>query len=205
MTEETKEENQNSEEEVAEATTEETPVGAPTEEVSPPTKEMQEAIDKLKELDIDTLVELVMVKTSEAEENNEKFLRKTADMENFKKRSEKERTDLLAFANEKLILDILPVLDNMERALSHADSESGTALKDGVKLVIDQFNSTLIKFGLTTIEAKGKTFDPAFHEAVSHTETTEFENDIVIEELQKGYILNGKVIRHTIVVVAKND
>lgn len=169
------------------------------------TAEELETINKLKELDIDTLVELAMAKTKEAEANNEMFLRKTADLENFKKRAEKERTDLLAFANEKLILDILPVLDNMERALSHADSESGTALKDGVKLVIDQFDSILTKFGLTPIEAKGKTFDPAYHEAVSHIDTTEFENDIVTEELQKGYILNNKVIRHTIVVVAKND
>lgn len=193
-----KEENETNEEVTEESNTS-------TEEVSPLTKEMQETIDKLKELDLDTLVELLMTKTLEADSNNDKFLRKTADMENFKKRSEKERVDLLAFANEKLILDILPVLDNMERALTHADTETDSALKDGVKLVIDQFSSILTKFGLTQVEAKGKPFDPEFHEAVSHVETTDFENDIVTEELQKGYILNNKVIRHTIVVVAKND
>ncbi len=168
-------------------------------------EETIEEINKLKELDIDTLVELVMSKTKEAEDNSEKFLRKTADLDNFKKRTEKERVELLSFANEKLLLEVLPVLDNLERAMSHADVDADSALTNGVKLVIDNFTSTMAKFGLTPIEAKGKTFDPLLHEAVSHIETTDFENDTVTEELQRGYTLNGKVVRHTMVVVANNS
>ncbi|MEE9613896.1 MAG: nucleotide exchange factor GrpE, partial [Thermodesulfobacteriota bacterium] len=116
--------------------------------------------------DVERLKEALDSAEKDAAGAHEKFLRKCADLENYKKRVEKEKAYLMAFANEKLMEGILPALDNLERALGHADDESGIeGLKEGVDLTLSQMHSTLEKFGLKEIKAVNERFDPTRHEA----------------------------------------
>jgi molecular chaperone GrpE len=145
-------------------------------------------------------------KTKEAEENYARLLRLAADMENLKKRLEKERADLLLFANENLIKELLPVVDNLERALDHGrQAETSEGLLEGLDLVYQGFLKVLAKFGVTPLQSVGQQFDPAFHNAVMQEETTEFPDCSVIKELQKGYLMNQRLLRPAMVVVARNS
>ncbi len=147
---------------------------------------------------------IVDAKTKEAEENHHRFLRAVADLENYKKRAEKEKSEIVQFANEELIKGLLPVLDNLERALEHADKTKDLeSLKEGVRLTLGQMYSILEGFGLTRIEALGERFDPSRHEALSHEETGEHESGTVIKEFQRGYYLKKKLLRPSLVAVAK--
>ncbi|MFZ5449672.1 MAG: nucleotide exchange factor GrpE [Thermodesulfobacteriota bacterium] len=144
-------------------------------------------------------------KTQEAEENYARLLRLAADMENLKKRQEKERADLLLFANENLIKELLPVVDNLERALEHGrQAEAPEAMLEGIDLVYQGFLKALAKFGVTPLESVGQPFDPAFHNAVMQEETVELPDCSVIKELQKGYLLNQRLLRPAMVVVARH-
>jgi len=147
----------------------------------------------------------LLEKTQEAEENYIRLLRLAADMENLKKRQEKERADLLLFANENLIKELLPVVDNLERALDHGrQTEAPEAMLEGIDLVYQGFLKALGRFGVSPLESMGQQFDPAFHNAVMQEETTEFPDCTVIKELQKGYLLNQRLLRPAMVVVARN-
>ncbi len=144
-------------------------------------------------------------KTQEAEGSYARLLRLAADMENLKKRQEKERADLLLYANENLIKELLPVVDNLERALEHGrQSEAPEAMLEGIDLVYQGFLKTLAKFGVTPLKSVGQQFDPAFHNAVMQEETTEIPDCTVTKELQKGYLLNQRLLRPAMVVVARN-
>ena len=139
-----------------------------------------------------------------AEANYNKFLRACADLENYKKRVEKEKGELINFSNERIIRDILPVIDNLERAVDHIEDESDlAAIKDGIKLVLDNMLAVLKKFGVEVASAMGEKFDPTRHEAVSQEETTECAPGAVIKEFNKCYYLNGRLIRPAMVVIAK--
>lgn len=145
-------------------------------------------------------------KAKEASDNYEKFLRACADIENYKKRAERERTECVNFANETLISEVLPVMDNLERALEHANGKeaaSGGSLSEGVRLTINQFYAVMKKFGLEEIKAVGERFDPVMHHAISHEETDETDEGMVVREFQKGYILKGRLLRASMVSVAK--
>jgi molecular chaperone GrpE len=145
-------------------------------------------------------------KTQEAQENYERLLRYAAEMENFKKRQERERADLLQFANENLLKDLLPVLDNLERALEHGrQSEGADSMVEGLELVYQDFLKVLGKFGVTPIDSIGQQFDPAYHHAVSEEEAPESADQTVIKELQKGYLLHSRLLRPAMVVVARNE
>ena len=134
-----------------------------------------------------------------------RLLRLAADMENLKKRQEKERADLLLYANENLIKELLPVVDNLERALEHGrQSEAPEALLEGIDLVYQGFLKALAKFGVTPLDSVGQQFDPAFHNAVMQEETTEVPDCTVAKELQKGYLMNQRLLRPAMVVVARN-
>lgn len=141
----------------------------------------------------------------EAEKSRDLLLRAQADMENVKKRLEREKTEFLKFANENLIKDLLPVLDNLERALNHAREEGSDAngIAEGVQLTMDGFKNVLEKFGVAPIKAKGERFDPNYHEAVMQQESPDGEENVVLEEVQKGYLLNDRLIRPTMVVVSR--
>lgn len=144
-------------------------------------------------------------KTRLAEDNYAKFLRTAADLENYKKRVEKEKARIIDFANEDLIIEILPVIDNLERALAHSEGEQNNleSLVKGVKLTIDQIYAVFKKSGLKEIMAVGEKFDPGLHHAISHEDNDEAEPGTVVKEFQKGYLLKGKLIRPSMVMVAK--
>ncbi len=135
----------------------------------------------------------------EALEN--KYLRLMADFQNFKRRSEKEKADVYAYANEKIVLQLLDVIDNFERALECTDTaEKGFA--EGMELIFKQLKDVLKNSNVEEIEALGVDFDPNFHNAVMMEDTEEYESGKVSAVLQKGYMLNGRVIRATMVKVA---
>lgn len=145
------------------------------------------------------------------------YMRKCADLENFKKRAEKERRDILRFGNEGLIREVLTVVDNLERAIEHLDIdeedvEQATdspaespidSLREGVELTIKNMFAILSKYGVEEIKADGESFDPTKHEAISHEESEEHESGKVVKELQKGYFLKDRLLRPSLVIVAK--
>lgn len=134
----------------------------------------------------------------------ERLLRLAADFENYKKRVEAEKLEFVKFANEKLVRDLLPVLDNLRRALDAAKgSDAESPLVSGVQIVYNQFLKVLEKFGVKPIEALGKQFDPGVHEAMHMVETDEHEPGTVVEELLPGYSMGGRILRPALVCVAR--
>jgi molecular chaperone GrpE len=144
-------------------------------------------------------------KSREAEEHYERLLRLAAEMENLKKRQEKDRAELLQFANESLIKELLPVVDNLELALNHGRQlETPAPLLSGLELVHQGFLKALEKFGVTPMVSVGQGFDPVFHNAVMQEETREAPDCTILKELQKGYLYRNRLLRPAMVVVARN-
>ena len=141
---------------------------------------------------------------AEDEDLNTKYLRLAADFQNFRRRTEKEKSDIYAFANEKFAMGLLEVMDNFERAMEHAADSSDPKLAEGMQLILKQLQGVLEKNNVEEIEALGKPFDPNYHNAVM-TEAAEegTEPNTVTKVLQKGYMLNKKVIRPSMVAVAQ--
>lgn len=138
--------------------------------------------------------------TSEEDETwSEKYTRLMADFQNFRKRTEKEKADVYSYANEKIMTDLLAVLDNFERALASECKDEAYA--DGMKMIFKQLSDILTASGLEEIDAVGQDFDPNFHHAVLTDNNDDFDSGKVTEVLQKGYKLNGKVIRPSMVKV----
>jgi molecular chaperone GrpE len=145
-------------------------------------------------------------RASKADENWERLLRTTADLDNFKKRAARERDEAIKFANESLLKKLVPVLDNFDMALAAAtQNQSGTAqsLQTGVSMIYQQLRNVLVESGLEEIDAAGKTFDPNWHEALSQQETNEVPEGQVLQQLRKGYKLRDRLIRPASVVVAR--
>ncbi len=138
---------------------------------------------------------------SEEEALNAKYLRLMADFQNFKRRTEKEKSDIYAFANEKLISELLNVIDNFERALAAGNAQD--SFYKGMEMILKQLTEVVEKAGASEIAALGEEFDPNFHNAVMTEDSDEYESGKVTEVLQKGYVLNNKVIRPSMVKVAK--
>lgn len=149
--------------------------------------------------------EALAASQAEAQKNYDLYLRARADLENFRKRSQREKEDLARFANENLLREFLPVADNLERALDHAASEEGGSegLVKGVEMVLGQFRRALEKFGVAPVSAVGEPFDPSRHEALGQVESSEHPPNTVVQELQKGYLLNDRLLRPSLVMVAK--
>jgi molecular chaperone GrpE len=159
---------------------------------------------KEKEKEIEELKKKLEEKEKEAKEHYERLLRVAADFDNYKKRATKEKEEWTKFANEDLIKAILPFVDNLERAVNHAEKVEDTGvLIEGVRLTIQQLLQALNKFGLSTFESLGKPFDPARHEAILLVPTDQHEPNQVVEEFQKGYLLNDRLIRPATVSVSK--
>jgi len=133
------------------------------------------------------------------------YLRAAAEFDNVKKRLEKERQDSVKFANETLIKDLLPVLDDLERALEHAEiNDAGPdGLIEGIKMTRQKFIEVLDRFGAKSLSAVGEKFDPNFHEAVMQQEDPDVEENTVIKQIQSGYMLKDRLIRPAMVVVSK--
>jgi len=141
-----------------------------------------------------------------ATQNYELYLRSQAEIENMKKRFRKEKEGLIKYSNETLIKQLLPVVDNLDKALCNLpDKKSRNALGEGVELTLKGLMDTLKRTGLEEIKAAGEPFDPNFHEAVSMQEDDTVNPGTVLRELQKGYLLNQRLIRPAMVIVSKNS
>jgi len=155
--------------------------------------------------DTEELNNLLAQKTKEAQENYDRYLRLAAELENIKKRQERETAELRQFANENLLKELVPVLDNLERALEHGrQSGAPEALMEGLDLVSQDFLKVLGRFGVTPIKSVGERFNPAYHHAVMEEEAPEVEDQTVLKELQKGYMLQNRLLRPAMVVVSRN-
>lgn len=148
------------------------------------------------------LEEALAAKEAEAAANWDKYLRERADLENYRRRMQKEKEDLQKYGNECLLLEILPVVDNMERALAHVSEDSLTAVIEGVNLTRSMLLSVLKKFGVEPVVSQGVPFDPAFHQAMCQIENAQVPPNTVLEEFQKGYMLNDRLLRPAMVSVA---
>ena len=135
-------------------------------------------------------------------ELNERIVRLTADFDNFRKRAQREKDEARQFANQGLLEKLLPVLDNFEMALT-AVKDAGPSVRDGVQMILDQLRGVLKESGVEPVDAMGQPFDPNLHEALSQEETTEVEEGTVVQQVQRGYKLNDRLVRPARVVVAK--
>lgn len=134
----------------------------------------------------------------------EKLLYLQAEFENFKKVKAREGQELVKYGNEKLLKELIPVVDNLDMALGHASkSEDGKGIHEGIQLTLNQFLKVLEKEGVVRIDAVGTRFDPNLHEAFFQEEREDLEADTVVSEFQKGYLLNGRLVRPSRVVVSK--
>lgn len=164
---------------------------AEAEAVADDTAENAETSDKSESAETET--------NEEDEALNAKYLRLMADFQNYKRRVEKEKSDIYAYANEKIVSELLNVIDNFERALQHECADERYV--EGMQMIFKQFAGVLEKAGLEEITAEGEDFDPNFHNAVMTEDNPEFGSGKVTEVLQKGYLLNKKVIRPSMVKV----
>ncbi|GBE06665.1 MAG TPA: nucleotide exchange factor GrpE [Nitrospirae bacterium] len=142
----------------------------------------------------------------ELAELNDKYVRLYAEFENYKRYVAKEREELIKYSNEGFMSDLLSVMDHLEMALQHsANNKASSGLSEGVELTLKELKTTLEKYGLKDIEALGKPFDPEFHHAMSQVETDESEENTVVTEFRKGYMLKDRVLRASLVGVSKKQ
>ncbi len=140
----------------------------------------------------------------EAEKNYDLYLRSQAEIDNMIKRNKREKEEWIKFSNETLIKEILPVVDNLEKAISHSNNENSLdALREGVELTLKGLKASLAKSGVEEVKSVGEVFDPCFHHAVSQRDDDKVEAGIILDELQKGYTLNERLIRPAMVVLSK--
>ncbi len=141
---------------------------------------------------------------SDTKTHQDQYLRTLADIENLRKRTQKEKDELAKFANENILREILPVIDNLERAVEHAEqAETHDGLFEGVQMTLTQFGQLLSKFGVKPVEAVGKPFDPAYHQAMGQMESEEYPPNTIVQQMQKGYQLNDRLLRPAFVMLAK--
>lgn len=140
----------------------------------------------------------------QVEEHKERYLRTQADFDNFRRRSRQEKEDFARYASSKLVEQLLPVLDNFERAIAASkDSGDAESLLKGVEMIRRQLDQVLEQEGLKQLEADGQPFNPEFHQAIMQVESEEHEEGIVVEVIQKGYMFKDRVLRPAMVKVAK--
>lgn len=169
--------------------------------------EKSEIIEEAKEMEkTDTDTESTEKLKEEVAELNSKYVRLYADFDNYKRVVAKEKEELIKYSNEELLTGILSVIDHLELALQHSDKNSNDtlpALIEGVELTLKELKTTLEKFGLLGIEALGKPFDPFVHHAMSQVETDASEENTVVTEFRKGYMIRDRVLRPALVGVSK--
>ena len=142
------------------------------------------------------------VAREDARQSQDRWMRERADLENLKRRATREKADLAKFAAEGVMRDLLPVVDNLERAVAHAEG-ADDALLSGVKMVLKSLHDALERNGVRRVKARGALFDPAEHEAVAHVESAVHEPNAVVDEHQAGYRLHDRLLRPAMVTVAK--
>lgn len=165
--------------------------------------EATEAADSLQER-IEQLETELAAKEQEAKDNWDKLLRERADLENYRKRVSREKEELLNYGIKALVEELLPVVDNLERAIGHATEDSLPALLEGIQLTHTMLLTALKKFDVCAVEGNcGTLFDPAFHQAMAQVESDEHPSNTIVEEFQRGYVLKERLIRPSMVSVAK--
>ncbi len=153
---------------------------------------------------IETLRAALETERQRAEEHLDRWKRSAADFANYRKRNDKERAELIKFSNAVLITRLLPILDDFERAFQTLPDEMRHfTWVEGIALVGRKLDAVLEQEGLKAIEARGNPFDPAFHQAITYEETTAYDDGVIMEEFQRGYTLNDRVLRPTLVKVAQ--
>ena len=158
--------------------------------VTDPIKEMEARLESLEQ---------------EAKETHDRFLRVSAEFENYKKRATREMGDFRKFANESFVKAMLPVVDNLDRAIesSSNDKNTNTSVVEGVNMTLGEILKVFEQFGVIPFESLGKTFDPGFHQAVMQEENEDYPDNTVLNELQKGYLIHDRLLRPAMVVVSK--
>ncbi|MBO4941357.1 MAG: nucleotide exchange factor GrpE [Clostridia bacterium] len=169
-----------------------------TKDIEKETVETAEETETTKEPEKEKTAEEIL--QEEVDALKDKMLRHAAEFDNFKKRTAKEREDIFSMAVCDTVMKILPVKDNLERAITADDSEGG--FKDGVKMILKQLDDALSDLGVEKIKTVGEKFNPEFHNAVMHEENENFGENTVSEELMSGYLCKGKVVRFAMVKVA---
>ena len=152
--------------------------------------------------EIRRLREALEAKTQELEAQQDRYLRTAAEFDNARKRAAREREEYTRYANESVLRDLLPVLDNLDRALLAARSEPAAAVTTGVELIQRELLRVLEKFGLTPFSSVGQPFDPERHEAIARVQRPDLPEMTVADETGRGYLLNGRVLRPAMVTVA---
>lgn len=164
------------------------------------TSERSAADSRLAEIE-----KILEAKTEECKTLNDKYLRLAAEFDNYKRVAQREQREQIKFGNEQLLKELLPTVDNMERAIKAARDNKAAghdALIQGVELTLKQLVGTLARFGVQAIETAGQAFDPAAHQAVSHVPSDSVPQDHVIDEFQKGYRLHDRILRAAMVSVS---
>lgn len=152
---------------------------------------------------IDELEERLDEVKQERDQFEERMMRIAADLENFKKRAKRNEEELEKYGSKSLVSDLLPTIDNLERALEHARNSEEANIIDGVEMVVRQLHQQLEKHGVAPFDATGETFDPERHEAIQQVETSDHESGEVIEQFQRGYMIHDRLLRPAMVSVAK--
>ncbi len=167
---------------------------------------MDEQVQQPQEEPLSPLAELETHKQQLAAEKD-RYVRLLAEFENMRKRQERERSEIIKYAHEEIVVEFLSIYDDLERALSSAKSklEQDEVLVKGIEMVVMNMRELLKRNGVASIDSVGKAFDPHCHEPLLHAETADFADGIIMEEFQKGYTLSGRVVRTAKVKVAKNN
>ena len=168
-----------------------------------PTSEDRPTTDREKPGSAEEVEQALAAKNEEAKALQDKYLRLAAEFENFKRLTQREQREYYRFANESLLKELLPIVDNLERAIKSSQESLGSdGLIQGVELVLKQFLETLAKFGVCPVNSVGEPFDPSRHQAVAHVESEDASGKIVVEEYQRGYLLHDRILRAAMVAVA---
>jgi len=165
-----------------------------------------EDINSAEEIAVEDMVPVEKFESLEEEYNKlyDKYLRQVAEFENYKKRMNRDLTRRVEFANEELLREVLPIMDDLERTVQATEEDSSEEhLQEGIELVYNNFKNVLKRRGVEPIESVGEPFDPELHEAVMMQESDEYDSDIVMQEFERGYHLGEKVLRHAKVVVSE--
>jgi len=176
------------------------------------TVEQQDTLDKIEENEIPQIdaeevkeVDITAQLESKVNELQDKLLRKAAEFENYKRRTENDQLNLLSFAAESFITKILPVIDDFERSLDHiSDADSAEAIKEGIMLVYDKLIKILEEQGIKKIDSVGKPFNVDYHDALMQIKDDTVPAHTVVEEVEKGYLYKNKVIKHAKVIVSED-
>ena len=172
-----------------------------------PESNKEDAVEiPLEEMSADDLIKKIKGLEEEVKQNYDRYLRAQAEIDNIIKRNKKDKEEWIKYSNETLIKDLLQVIDNLENALNHsANEDSFNALIEGVELTLKGLKDTLAKSGLEEVRTLGEDFDPCFHHAVQEAVSESVEKGKILQEFQKGYTLNQRLIRPSMVVISKGN